>query len=39
MGPDITYDKHCNFIFGSYVEDNDDCKITNETEEQTVSGI
>ena len=39
MGPDITYDKQCNFIFGSYAEDNDDCKITNETEEQTVSGI
>ena len=39
MVQDIAYDKHCNLIFGYYVESHEDRKITNNTEEQTVSGI
>ena len=39
MGKDLSYNKHYNFIFGSYVEAHDCPKITNNTEEQTVSGI
>ena len=39
MGQDVTYDKHCKFIFGSYVESHDNCKITNYVDEQTVNGI
>ena len=39
MGQNLVYDKHCKFRFRSYVEDHEDCKITNNMEEQTVSGI
>ena len=39
MDQDLAYEKHCKFIFGSYVEDNEYCKITNNMKEQIVSGI
>ena len=29
MGKDLSYNKHYNFIFGSYVEAHDYCKINN----------
>ena len=39
MFQDLAYDKHCKFIFGSYVESHEYCKIINNMEELTVSGI
>ena len=39
MCQDLACEKHCKFIFGSYVEAREDCKITNDMEERTVSGI
>ena len=39
MGQDLAYDNRCNFIFGSCVEAYEDCNITNNMEEQKVSGI
>ena len=39
MGQYFAYMKHCMFRFGSYVESHEDHKITNNIEEQTVSGI
>ena len=39
LGQDLAYDKHCKFRFGAYVESHEDHHITNNMEEQTVSGI
>ena len=39
MDKDLAYEKHCKFIFGSYVESHKDCNINNYTEEKTVSVI
>ena len=39
MVRDLAYEKHCNFILGSYAESQWDRKITNKIEELTVSGI
>ena len=39
MGHDLSYDKHCKFNFSSYVEAHKYCKVTNDMEEQKVSGI
>ena len=35
----IAYDNHCKFIFGYYVQYHEDCKIKNNMDKQTVSGI
>ena len=35
----LAYENHYNLIFGSYVEAHEDCQITNDMEEQKVSGI
>ena len=35
----LSYDNHCKFRFGYYVESHEDHKINNNMEEQTVSGI
>ena len=39
MVQDIAYDKHYKFRFGSYTEDQEYHKITNDMEELTVNGI
>ena len=39
MGQELAFNKHFKFIFGSNVECHEDHKITNNMEEQTVSGI
>ena len=38
-GQDLAYYKHCKFRFGPYVEAHEYHKVTNNMEEQTVSGI
>ena len=35
-GQYIAYGKHCRFRFGYYVEAHEDCKFSNDIEEQTV---
>ena len=39
MGQDLDYNKHRKLIFGPYIKSHEDHKITNNMEEQTVSGI
>ena len=33
----IAYDKHYKFIFGSYIESHNDCKINNDMDDKTFS--